>query len=595
MRQLMTGDEAIARGAWEAGAHFAAAYPGTPSTEIMENIAAYDEITCEWSPNEKVAYEAAYGASLAGGRAMASMKHVGVNVAADPLFASVYMGVNGGMVVISADEPGQHSSQSEQDNRRYAQAARLPMLEPADSQECLDMVKAAFELSESLDLPVMIRMTTRICHAKSIVETAPRQEIEIRSYTKDVTKTITVPAMARGLRLTLEKRVAKALECAQSSVLNRAEHGDGKIGVITSGVCYYYAKEVFGETASYLKLGMSWPLPDTLIADFCRSVETVYIVEENDPYIEEAVSRLGFTPHGRDTFPFCGELLPDVLRRSLHGQTYPTLDYDRSKVLARPPMLCAGCPHRGLFYELGKKKNVLVAGDIGCYTLAFSKPYDAMDWDICMGAAFSSGHGAQKMFDKKGVATRVVSVMGDSTFFHTGINSLIDVAYNGSNTVNIILDNRITGMTGHQENPGSGRTIKGEPSEAISIEQLVRTIGIKHVRVINPNILKEVRETLDWALSLDAPSVIITRWPCVLKRFSQEDHQEFPGAFEQKMVVSEKCIGCKACLKCGCPAISFKSREKRSVIDPNLCVGCTVCAQVCPVGAIVNEEEISHA
>ena len=401
--------------------------------------------------------------------------------------------------------------------------------------------------------------------------------------------------MARGLRLTIEKRVAIALECAQSSVLNRAEHGDGKIGVITSGVCYYYAKDVFGETASYLKLGMSWPLPDTLIADFCRSVETVYIVEENDPYIEEAVSRLGFTPHGRDTFPFCGELLPDVLRRSLHGQTYPTLDYDRSKVLARPPMLCAGCPHRGLFYELGKKKNVLVAGDIGCYTLAFSKPYDAMDWDICMGAAFSSGHGAQKMFDKKGVATRVVSVMGDSTFFHTGINSLIDVAYNGSNTVNIILDNRITGMTGHQENPGSGRTIKGEPSEAISIEQLVRTIGIKHVRVINPNILKEVRETLDWALSLDAPSVIITRWPCVLKRFSQEDHQEFPGAFEQKMVVSEKCIGCKACLKCGCPAISFKSREKRSVIDPNLCVGCTVCAQVCPVGAIVNEEEISHA
>ncbi len=589
MRQLMTGNEAIARGAWEAGVHFAAAYPGTPSTEIMESIAAYDEITCEWSPNEKVAYEAAYGASLAGGRAMASMKHVGVNVAADPLFASVYMGVNGGMVVISADEPGQHSSQSEQDNRNYARAARLPMLEPADSQECLDMVKAAFELSEALDLPVMIRLTTRVCHSKSIVEIHPRAEVEIRGYKKDITKTITVPAMARGLRLTLEKRAAKALECAENSVFNRMETGDGEIGVISSGVCYYYAKEVFGESASYLKLGMSWPLPEKLLADFCRSVETLYVVEENDPYIEDAVRALGFAPLGRDIFPFCGEMMPDVLRRSLHGQTRPTLEYDRTKVLPRPPMLCAGCPHRGLFYELGRKKNVLVSGDIGCYTLAFSKPYDAMDWDICMGAAFSAGHGAQKMFDKKGADTRVVSVMGDSTFFHTGINSLIDVAYNGSRTVNIILDNRITGMTGHQENPGSGRTIKGEPADAISIEQLVHTIGIEHVRVIDPNDLRAVRETLNWALSLNTPSVIITRWPCVLKRFSAEDRQEFPDAFKQKMKVSEKCIGCKACLKGGCPAISLKARDKKAVIDRDMCVGCTVCAQICPVGAIVGE------
>ncbi|HWP51104.1 MAG TPA: indolepyruvate ferredoxin oxidoreductase subunit alpha [Clostridia bacterium] len=591
MRQLMTGNEAVARGAWEAGVHFAAAYPGTPSTEIMENISAYDEITCEWSPNEKVAYEAAYGASLAGGRALASMKHVGINVAADPLFASVYMGVNGGLVVISADEPGQHSSQSEQDNRNYARAARMPMLEPADSQECLDMVKAAFELSERLDLPVLIRLTTRICHSKSIVETHTREEVEIRGYKKDVTKTITVPAMARGLRLTLEKRVVKATECSESSVFNRIETGGNKIGVVASGVCHYYAKEVFGESASYLKLGMSWPMPDKLITDFCHSVETIYIVEENDPYIESEVQRLGFVAHGRDTFPFCGELMPDVLRRSLQGATHPTLEYDRSKVLPRPPMLCAGCPHRGLFYELGKKKNVLVAGDIGCYTLAFSKPFDAMDWDICMGAAFSSGHGAQKIFDKKGVDTRVVSVMGDSTFFHTGINSLIDVAYNGSTTVNIILDNRITGMTGHQENPGSGQTIKGEPSNAISIEQLVRTIGIKHVRVINPNIIQEVRETLNWALSLDAPSVIITRWPCVLKRFSAEDKQEFPSAFKHKMMVSEKCIGCKVCLKCGCPAISFNFSEKKSDIDRDMCVGCTVCAQVCPVGAIIREGE----
>lgn len=401
MRQLMTGNEAVARGAWEAGVHFAAAYPGTPSTEIMENIAAYDEIICEWSPNEKVAYEAAYGASLAGGRAMASMKHVGLNVAADPLFASAYMGVSGGFVVISADEPGQHSSQSEQDNRRYAEAVRLPMLEPADSQECLDMVRTAFSLSETLDLPVLIRLTTRICHSKSIVELHPREEVDIRGYKKDITKTITVPAMARGLRLTLEKRAAKALEVSEHSALNRIEKGDGKIGVIASGICCYYAKEVFGETASYLKLGMSWPLPGGLMAGFCRSVETIYIVEENDPYIEDAVRRLGFMPHGRDIFPFCGELVPDVLRRSLHGQTHPTLDYDRSMVLPRPPMLCAGCPHRGLFYELGKKKDVLVSGDIGCYTLAFSKPYDAMDWDICMGAAFPPAMARRRCLTKR--------------------------------------------------------------------------------------------------------------------------------------------------------------------------------------------------
>ena len=590
MKQLMTGNEALARGAWEAGVHFAAAYPGTPSTEIMENISTYPEITSEWSPNEKVAYEAAYGAALAGGRALASMKHVGLNVAADPLFTSVYMGINGGMVVISADEPGQHSSQNEQDNRNYAKAARLPMLEPSDSQECLEMMKAAFPLSETLDLPVMLRLTTRVCHSKSIVETANRAEVEVRPYQKNVAKTVTVPALARGMRLTLEKRVAKAAEAAEHSPFNRVEKGTGKIGVIASGICYCYAKEVFGEEASYLKLGMTNPLPDQLIEAFCRSVETIYIVEENDPYIEEEVRRLGFAPHGRDTFPFCGELMPDVLRRSLHGESHPVIEYDRSKVLGRPPMLCAGCPHRGLFYELGRRKDVVVAGDIGCYTLGFSAPYNAMDWNICMGGAFSSGHGAQKMFARRGVKTRVVSVMGDSTFFHTGVNSLIDVAYNRSNTVNIILDNRITGMTGHQENPGSGRNIKGEPASAISVEQMVRTIGIQNVRVIDPNDLKAVREALDWALSLDEPSVIITRWPCVLKRFSQQDKEEFSTAFTKKMKVGDNCIGCKSCLKCGCPALSPVHGEKKVHIDRDMCVGCTVCAQICPVNAISMEE-----
>ena len=590
MKQLMTGNEALARGAWEAGVHFAAAYPGTPSTEIMENISTYPEITSEWSPNEKVAYEAAYGAALAGGRALASMKHVGLNVAADPMFTSVYMGVNGGMVIVSADEPGQHSSQNEQDNRNYAKAARLPMLEPSDSQECLDMMKAAFSLSEQLDLPVLLRLTTRVCHSKSIVETGGRAEIEVRPYQKNVAKTLTVPALARGMRLTLQKRVEAAAEVSESSPFTRAENGSGRIGVIASGICYCYAKEVFGEEVSFLKLGMTFPLPAKKIAEFCRSVETVYVVEENDPYIEDEVRRLGFQPHGRDTFPFCGELMPDVLRRALHGGSRPTIDYDRSKVLGRPPMLCAGCPHRGLFYELGRRKDVVVAGDIGCYTLAFAAPYNAMDWNICMGGAFSSGHGAQKMLERRGEKTRVVSVMGDSTFFHTGINSLIDVAYNKSNTVNIILDNRITGMTGHQENPGSGRNIKGEPASAISVEQMVRTIGIENVRVIDPNDLKAVRGALDWAFSVDGPSVIITRWPCVLKRFSQQDKQEFSAAFTKKMKVGDNCIGCRSCLKCGCPALSPVRGEKKVRIDRDMCVGCTVCAQVCPVNAISMEE-----
>jgi indolepyruvate ferredoxin oxidoreductase alpha subunit len=592
MKQLMTGNEAAARGAWEAGVHFAAAYPGTPSTEIMENLSTYPEISCEWSPNEKVAFEAAYGACLAGGRALASMKHVGLNVAADPLFTSVYMGINGGMVVISADEPGQHSSQNEQDNRNYAKAAKMPMLEPADSQECLDMMKLAFELSERFDLPVLYRMTTRVCHSKSAVECGLRAELPIRDYKKNPAKTVTVPALARGMRLTLEKRIGAAAEYSETTPLNRAEPGVDGIGVIASGVAYYYAREVFGDRASYLKLGFTHPLPRDLLERFCRSVETIYIVEENDPYIEDEVRRLGFSPHGRDIFPFCGELTPDVLRASLGQSALPVIDYDRSMVLPRPPMLCAGCPHRGVFYELGRRRDIVVAGDIGCYTLAFAKPYEAMDWNICMGAAFSSGHGAQTMFSKKeGCATRVVSVMGDSTFFHTGIPSLIDVAYNGSKTVNVILDNRITGMTGHQENPGSGQTLGGAKAPAISIEQMVRAIGIENIRVIDPNVLSDVRQAFDWALSLDAPSVIITRYPCVLKRFSEIDRQEFPGAFTQKMRVTDACIGCRLCLKCGCPAISFDSSRKKAQIDAAMCVGCTVCAQVCPRQAIQREDD----
>jgi indolepyruvate ferredoxin oxidoreductase alpha subunit len=502
------------------------------------------------------------------------------------------MGVNGGMVVVSADEPGQHSSQNEQDNRNYAKFAKMPMLEPADSQECKDMIGLAFEISERFDTPVLFRMTTRVCHSKGIVECAERREVPIRHYKKDVTRTVTVPALARVMRVRLEERLARLKEYSETCPLNRIEWGERKTGVIASGLAYYYAKEVFGDSASYLKLGFTYPLPEKLIREFCSGVENLYVIEENDPILEEAVRMLGFAPHGRDTFPFCGELTPDVLRKSLYGETFPSVDYDRTKVVPRPPMLCAGCPHRGLFYELGKRKNVMVSGDIGCYTLGFSPPYNAMDCNICMGASISAGHGAQQIFSMQPDSPmRVVAVIGDSTFFHTGVNSLLDVVYNGSKTVTVILDNRITGMTGHQENPGSGLNIRREKTNETDIEALVRALGVDKIRTVNPNELKEVRGALDWALSLDEPSVIITRWPCVLKKFSEQDKTEFPGAFREKMTVSSACIGCRICLKCGCPALSFDGVQKKAVIDRNMCVGCGVCVQVCPKSAIVKEEK----
>ncbi|MEG2174654.1 MAG: thiamine pyrophosphate-dependent enzyme, partial [Oscillospiraceae bacterium] len=457
---------------------------------------------------------------------------VGLNVAADPLFTYAYMGVNGGMVVVTADEPGQHSSQNEQDNRNYAKMAKIPLLEPSDSQECRDMVVLAFELSERFDSLVLLRMTTRVCHSKGLVECAKRRAVPIREYKKDVSRTITVPALSRPMRLRVEARLHALAEYAETSPLNHIEWNKNEIGVIASGMSYYYAREVFGDDVSYLKLGFTNPLPAGLLRTFCEGVKKVYIVEENDPYIEEAVKVLGFAPHGRDTFPFCGELTPDVLRRALTGKTFPTLQADPAKVAPRPPMLCAGCPHRGLFYELGKHKNIMISGDIGCYTLGFSPPYNAMDCNICMGASISAGHGAQQIFSMKpGCDTRTVAVIGDSTFFHTGMNSLLDVVYNASKTITVILDNRITGMTGHQQNPGTGLTIKGDPTCETSIEAVVRALGIKHVKTVNPNVLTDVRAALDWAFSLDEASVVITRWPCVLKRFSAEDKSEFPLAF----------------------------------------------------------------
>ncbi|GLC29480.1 indolepyruvate ferredoxin oxidoreductase subunit alpha [Clostridium omnivorum] len=589
MKKLFTGNEAIARGAWEAGVKYASAYPGTPSTEILENTALYKEdILAEWAPNEKVAAEAAIGASIAGARSFAAMKHVGVNVAADPLFTFAYTGVNGGMVLITADEPGQFSSQNEQDNRNYAKFAKIPMLEPSDSQESKDMMKMAFEISEKFDTPVLLRMTTRVCHSKGIVDCGERQEIGIKNYVKDIKKYVTVPDFARKMRVKVEERTKCLLDYSNNSALNYIEWNEKKVGVIASGASFVFAKEVFGDSVSYLKLGFTNPLPTEKIKEFASQVEKIYVIEENDSYIEEQVRILGFDCYGNNFFPPYGEMTPDVIRKAVFGETNPTIGFDESKVVSRPPTLCAGCPHRGFFYELGKRKNVMVSGDIGCYTLGFAEPYNAMDFNICMGASISAGHGAQQVFNmKEDNKMRVVSILGDSTFFHTGINSLLDVVYNRSNTVNVILDNRITGMTGHQENPGTGYTLQGKETTEVNIEALVKACGIKHVVSIDPNNLAAVKNALDWALSLDEPSVIITRWPCVLKKLSYEDKEEFKGVFTKKCKVDiEKCIGCKACIRTGCPALSFDKASKKSSINPDSCVGCEVCLQVCPVKAI---------
>lgn len=591
MKKLMTGDEAIARGAYEAGVSYASAYPGTPSTEILENLSTYKEIYAEWAPNEKVAMESAIGASVAGLRSIVSMKHVGMNVAADPMFTWAYMGVNGGNVIVTADEPGMFSSQNEQDNRNYAKAAKIAMMEPSDSQECIDMVKAAYDLGEEFDTPFIIRMTTRVCHSKSIVELTDRAEQQPKTWEKNPAKYVCLPAIARKLRVNLEKRMEKLAAYSETTPFNRMEMGDTRVGVIASGICYYYAKEVFGEEASYLKLGFTNPLPAGLIKDFCSKVDKVYILEENDPYIEEFVKQQGCACIGKELFPSYGELTPDVIRACLTGKENQVMDFDHSKLIGRAPSFCAGCPHRGLFYRLGKRKDIMISGDIGCYTLAAAKPYSAMDSTVCMGASISLGHGAQRAFNMEGVNRRVVTVLGDSTFFHTGINSLINTVYNKSNTVNIILDNRITGMTGHQNNPGTGYTAKGEETTLIRIEDLVRAIGMKHVYVINPNNLQEVDDTLDKCLALDEPSVIITRWPCALKKFSKEDKAEFDSLFVTKNKVDEeKCVGCRLCLKAGCPAMSYDRKAKKVHINKAQCVGCDVCTQVCPKAAIVKEE-----
>ena len=594
MKELLTGNEALARGAYEAGVKFASAYPGTPSTEILENTALYqDDILAEWANNEKVAFEAAAGASIAGARSFAAMKHVGVNVAADALFTFAYTGVNGGFVLISADEPGQHSSQNEQDNRHLGKFAKIPCIEPKDSAECKEYMIKAFDISEEFDVPVLLRMTTRVCHSKGIVELGERHEVGVREYKKNIKKYLTVPAHSKILRVNVEERTKKLQEYSNQTAMNRIEWNDKKIGVIASGGCIDYAGEVFGDSVSYLMIGFSYPMPQEKIKEFCSQVETVYVIEENDPIIEEEAQRLGFTVHGKDTFPAYGEMTPDVLRLALYGKTLDTIEFTTDKVVPRPPSLCVGCPHRGLFYEIGKLKNTMIAGDIGCYTLGFAEPYSAMDMNLCMGASISAGHGAQAVFDMDpDNKMRVVTVLGDSTFFHTGVNSLINTAYNGGNTINLILDNRITGMTGHQENPGTGFTLQGKPAKELDIEAMVRACGIDQVITINPNDLAAVKNALNWAQSLEEPSVIITRWPCVLKKLHEKDKIEFVNVFKDRCYVDQEvCIGCRACTRTGCPAIEFDYDRKKSFINRNACVGCTVCLQVCPVKAIKKEGE----
>lgn len=589
-KQLMSGNEAVARGAWEAGVAFASAYPGTPSTEILENVGTYKEITAEWAPNEKVAMEAAIGASMGGVRSMAAMKHVGLNVAADPIFTFAYMGVSGGMVFVTADDPGMHSSQNEQDNRNYAPFIKIPMLEPSDSQEAKDMFKAAFDISEKYDTPVMFRMTTRVCHSKSLVELGERKAFEAVPYVKNRMKNDCVPGVSKKLRLKMPERDRKLLALSNDCGFNFTEYdGSRKIGIVTSGVSYQYAKEVFGGAASYLKLGLTSPLPLDLIREFRANVETMYVIEELDPYMETLIKAAGIDCIGKDKIPAIDELNPGIIRKALLGEETCGVQGDPELVVPRPPALCAGCPHRGYFYELGKRKDTVMVGDIGCYALGGAEPLNAKDLAICMGSAFSVGHGLAKAFAASGQDKTVVACMGDSTFFHTGLAALEEVVYNDSHIICCVLDNRITGMTGHQNNPGTGYTLKGEPAAIMDIEAIVRALGLERVRTVNPLRLDEMKKALDWAYTevSEGPVVLITRWPCVLKRLSAEDRREFRVTPAQCAVDPKKCIGCKKCLSTGCPALSFDTCAKKAVIDPMQCVGCAVCAQVCPRQAIV--------
>lgn len=577
MKRLMTGNEAVARGAYEAGVKFGSAYPGTPSTEIFENLPQYKEVLySEWAPNEKVALEAAYGASIAGVRSICAMKHVGVNVAADPMFTAAYLGVNGGFVIVSADDPDLHSSQNEQDNRYYAKFAKLAMVEPSDSQECVDFMKEAYHISEAFDIPVLFRMTTRVCHSKSIVELGERQEVDAKAYERNAEKYAATPARAKAHHKRLEDRLAKMEEYACQSPLNKWEKGSGKVGVITAGVAYQYAHEVFGDDASYLKLGFTNPLPMDLIRSFAQTVEKLYVVEELEPFMETQIQAAGIPCTGKAVLPNTYELNPEIVRKGVTGQQ-PATCQPACDAVPRPPVLCPGCPHRGFFYTVSRLKDTVVTGDIGCYTLGSAEPLCALDTTICMGAGFSAGMGMSKAFELTGRQKKVIGVLGDSTFFHSGITGALEIMYNKGNMVPCVLDNSITAMTGHQDNPGTERTLMGEPTRQIRIEKILEAVGFENIIIVDPNDLQAMKKAVDEALNSTVPAAIITRRPCLLIKGIKHER----GLCK---VDASKCVGCKMCIGVGCPAVMMK--DGKSSIDPTLCVGCTVCQQVCKFGAI---------
>ena len=578
-KKLLLGNDAVARGLWEAGCSVVSSYPGTPSTEVTEVAAKYPEIYAEWAPNEKVAMETAFGASLAGRRSFCGMKHVGLNVAADPLFTISYTGVNAGMVVVVADDAGMHSSQNEQDSRHYAEAAKVPMLEPSDSAEALAFAKLAYELSENFDTPVLLKMCTRVAHSQSVVELADRVLPDQIPYEKKPQKYIMAPANAKRRHPVVEERTAKLAAWAETAEINRWEKGaDRKLGIVTSSTSYQYVKEVFGDTASVLKLGMAWPFPDQKIRDFAASVDRLVVVEELDPFIENHLKAMGLKVEGKSLFPMIDEFSQNLVREKL-GLAAPAGKPLAETVPGRPPVMCAGCPHRGLFYTLAKLK-LTVLGDIGCYTLGAVPPLGAVDTTICMGASISGLHGFSKA-NAGATDHQTVAVIGDSTFMHSGMTGLVNVAYNDSHATVIILDNSITGMTGHQQNPTTGFNLKGDPASKVDLEALCHAAGIRRVRVVAPYDLKQCEEAIKEETAADEASVIISRRPCALLKYVKHNPPFHVDA--------EKCKSCRACMKIGCPALFFK--DGKAAVDPTLCVGCGVCKQLCHFGALKSSEE----
>ena len=573
MKQLMLGNQAVARGLYEAGCSVVSSYPGTPSTEVTEEAAKYDEMYCEWAPNEKVAMEVAFGASLAGKRSFCGMKHVGLNVAADPLFTVSYTGVNAGMVIVVADDAGMHSSQNEQDSRHHAIASKIPMLEPSDSAEARAFTMRAFELSEQFDTPVILKMCTRVAHSQSIVETGERMTPPEKPYEKNIAKYVMMPGNAKRRHPLVEQRTRDLIAFAEDCEFNRVEMGDTALGIITSSTCYQYAKEVFGDNACILKLGMINPLPEKLILDFAAKVDKLVVIEELDPIIENHCKQLGLAVTGKDVLPMEDEFSQNLIAEKL-GVAVPESKKLEETMPPRPPVMCAGCPHRGLFYTLAKNKCT-VLGDIGCYTLGAVAPLNAMEMTLCMGASISSIHGFNKALGKQAEG-KTVAVIGDSTFMHSGMTGLANIAYNQSNSTVIILDNSITGMTGHQQNPTTGYNIKGDPAGKIDLEALCRAMGFDRVRVVDPYDLKAVDTAVKEELAVDAPSVIISRRPCALLKYVKHN--------PPLKVDNDACRGCRSCMKLGCPAISIKNGK--AVIDNTLCVGCGVCQQLCAFDAL---------